>query len=107
VLNKAFPDGVDEIKNTPDRIFIGERGKNLKQIINRCCEKLTSSGVIVIDAVLIQNFEAVLNVLKELRFEPQAVQIQISRSKAISFVDRFEILNPVWVISGTSPGTSS
>ncbi len=54
VLNRALPGGVDEIKSTPDRIFIGEGGKNLKQRINRSCEKLAPSGVIVINAVLIQ-----------------------------------------------------
>ncbi len=106
VLNRAFSDGVDEIINTPDRIFIGGGGKNLKQIINRCCEKLAPSGVIVINTVLIQNFEAALNVLKELKFDPQAVQIQISRSKAMPFGDRFEALNPVWIISGAKPETS-
>jgi precorrin-6B C5,15-methyltransferase / cobalt-precorrin-6B C5,C15-methyltransferase len=104
VVNKNFPDGVDEIKNTPDRIFIGGGGKNLKEIIKTCCEKIAPSGVIVINSVVVQNFQTALNLLKELNFNPEVVQVQISRLKAMPFGDRLEALNPVWIISGTKPG---
>ena len=100
IINRIFPDGIDEIQKMPDRIFIGGGGKNLDKIIGRCCEKLLPSGVIVINTVMIQSFQVALSLLKKLNFEPQFIQIQISRSKSMPFGDRLEALNPVWIISG-------
>ncbi len=105
VLNTEFPEGIDDkIKEIPDRIFIGGGGRQLEQIIKFCCEKLAPSGIIVINTVVVQNFQSALKVLKELEFDPKAVHIQIARSKAMPFGDRFEALNPVWIISGSKPG---
>ena len=104
VLNSEFPDNIDEIKQTPDRIFIGGGGKELKEIIRVCCEKLEPSGVLVVNTVLIQNFQTALEILKNYDFKPRAVQIQISRLKEMPFGERFESLNPVWIISGRKPG---
>ena len=103
IINKEFPEGVNEIEENPDRIFIGGGGKNLQKIINICCEKIIPSGIIVVNSVLLQNFQTALNLLKELNFDPQIVQIQIARSKPMPFGDRLEALNPVWIISGIKP----
>ncbi|MCP4669756.1 MAG: precorrin-6y C5,15-methyltransferase (decarboxylating) subunit CbiE [Desulfobacula sp.] len=108
VLNTEFPQGVDHGNlgnNTPDRIFIGGGGKQLGQIIKFSCEKLAPSGIIVVNTVVVQNFQSALDVLKQLNFNPQAIQIQVSRSRTMSFGDRFEALNPVWIISGRKPKT--
>ena len=102
VFHTAFPEGIEELK-TPDRIFIGGGGRTLEQIINVSCDKLTSSGIIVINTVLLQNLETALRCLKKHKFEPQVVQIQIFRSKGMPFGDRLEALNPVWIISGVKP----
>jgi precorrin-6Y C5,15-methyltransferase (decarboxylating) len=105
VLNSEFPDGGDdEFLNTiPDRVFIGGGGKQIEQIVKFCGEQLAPSGIIVINTVVVQNFLSALNVLKQLNFNPQTVQIQISRAKTMPFGDRFESLNPVWIISGKKP----
>ena len=106
VLKTEFPQGVDdEILDIPDRIFIGGGGKQLGQIIKFCCEKLSSSGIIVINTVVVQNFQSALDILKQLNFNPQTIQIQVARSKPMPFGDRLEALNPVWIISGSKPGS--
>jgi len=102
VLNTVFPEGIEELK-TPDRIFIGGGGENLGEIIKASCDKLALFGIIVINTVLLQNIEIALRCLKEYKFEPHIVQIQVSRSKDMPFGDRLEALNPVWIISGSKP----
>ncbi|MBU1343366.1 MAG: precorrin-6y C5,15-methyltransferase (decarboxylating) subunit CbiE [Proteobacteria bacterium] len=102
VLNEAFPAGIEELKS-PDRIFIGGGGKNLGQIIEASCNRLVTFGIIVINTVLLQNLEIALTLLKKHNFEPNVVQIQVSRSKRMPFGDRFEALNQVWIISGSKP----
>ena len=106
VLNTAFPEGIEELK-TPDRIFIGGGGKSLGQIIKASCDKLAVFGIIVINTVLLQNLEIALRLLKEYKFDPHIVQIQVSRSKGMPFGDRLEALNPVWIISGSKPKARS
>lgn len=100
ILHTAFPEGIEELK-TPDRIFIGGGGKALEQIIKTACGKLAPSGIIVINTVLLQNLEIALRCLNKYKFEPQVIQVQISRSKGMPFGDRLEALNPVWIISGS------
>jgi len=52
----------------------------------------------------IKNFNCSnIKVLKDNHFDPDVVQIQVSRSKPMPFGDRFEALNPVWIISGSKP----
>ncbi len=104
VLNIVFPEGIQDLK-TPDRIFIGGGGKNLEQIIKVSCERLVPFGIIVINTVLLQSLETSLRILKEYKFDPNVLQIQVSRSnsKGMPFGDRLEALNPVWIISGSKP----
>ena len=104
VLNTAFPRGIEDL-NTPDRIFIGGGGENLEQIIQASCNRLAPYGIIVINTVLLQSLETSLRILKEYKFDPNIVQIQVSRSnsKGMPFGDRLEALNPVWIISGSKP----
>ncbi len=107
VLHNTFLEGVDDIEKRPDRIFIGGGGKGLQKILHSCCKKLLPSGVIVINSVVLQNFQTALNLLERLKFNPQIVQIQISRSRSMPSGDRLEALNPVWIISGTKPGKAN
>jgi len=102
VVNATFPEGIEELK-TPDRIFIGGGGKELKQIIDLSCERLSPYGIVVINTVLLQNLDIALAVLKKHLFNPEVIQVQVSRSKKMPYGDRFEALNPVWIISGSKP----
>ncbi len=102
VVNATFPEGIEELK-PPDRVFIGGGGKNLEQIINLSCEKLSQYGIIVVNTVLMQNLDIAVRVLKKHLVNPEVIQVQVSRSKKMPYGDRFEALNPVWIISGSKP----
>jgi len=67
------------------------------------CNYLRPSGVIVVNTVLIESLEPAVNMLEQLNFNPDIVQIQVSRAKKMPFGRRFDALNPVWIISGTKP----
>lgn len=102
VVNTLFPEGVDELPS-PDRIFIGGGGKGIENILDIAWKKLCPGGVVVINTVLIQTLERAIHALEKNQIEPDVVQIQVSRSKPMPFGQRFDALNPVWIISGHKP----
>lgn len=104
VINAVFPSGIETF-DSPDRIFIGGGGKDIKAITNIACQKLLPNGVIVINTVLLQTMDMAVRVLEENRFTPEITQLQVSRSKSMPFGKRMEALNPVWIISGSKPNT--
>lgn len=100
IRQATLPDGLDGLP-APDRIFIGGGGRNLETIIRSAAGFLRPDGIIVLNAVLIDNLTAALSVLKELGFTTETVQIQVSRCKEMPWSRRFEAQNPVWIITGT------
>ncbi len=103
VLNAEFPAGVEELR-TPDRIFIGGGGENMRQIMEVCCEKLSSYGTIVVNTVLFQTIGTVKACLDKYKFVTEITQIQVSKSRTMPYGDRLEAMNPVWIISGSKKG---
>jgi precorrin-6B C5,15-methyltransferase / cobalt-precorrin-6B C5,C15-methyltransferase len=89
----------------PDRVFVGGGGRNLKEILETACDRLLTSGIIVVNTVLVQNMAQAFAFLEKNRYQPEMIQVQISRSKDMPFGTRLESLNPVWIISGTKPET--
>ncbi len=102
VMNKAFPCGIEDME-APDRIFVGGGGRDIGIVVETACRCLCPSGVIVINTVLIETLEPAVNMLEQLNFNPDIVQVQVSRSKKMPFGRRFDALNPVWIISGIKP----
>nr|NJM02257.1 precorrin-6y C5,15-methyltransferase (decarboxylating) subunit CbiE [Desulfobacula sp.] len=102
-VNAEFPAGIEDFK-TPDRIFIGGGGENLAGIMDVCCERLAPAGRIVVNTVLLQTIATTLAGLEKHGFSTEAVQVQVSRSKAMPYGDRLEASNPVWIISGVKQG---
>ncbi|MCG8683245.1 MAG: precorrin-6y C5,15-methyltransferase (decarboxylating) subunit CbiE [Desulfobacterales bacterium] len=102
VLNQDFPDDHEALGN-PDRIFIGGGGKDIENIIDVCCTRIKEQGVIVINTVVLQTMDAAIAALNKNGFDPQMIQVQISRSKPMPYGNRMDALNPVWIISGTKP----
>ena len=84
----------------PNRIFIGGGGRDLLQIMEKAGTRLKPEGVIVVNTVLIQNTGPVLDLLQQMGFTAELVQILVSRSKPMPVGERLEALNPVWIISG-------
>ncbi|ACN13351.1 CobL [Desulforapulum autotrophicum HRM2] len=84
----------------PDRIFIGGGGQDLLKIVEQAGRRLKSKGVMVVNTVLIQHTTPVLDLLRQMGFAAELVQIQVSKSKPMPVGERLAALNPVWIISG-------
>ncbi len=99
IVHAELPKGLENLPD-PDRIFIGGGGKDLEKILKIAINRLTKNGRIVVNTVLIQNLDPILKIMKEKNLNPDAALIQISKLKKMPYGDRFEALNPVWIIYG-------
>ncbi|MCK5541464.1 MAG: precorrin-6y C5,15-methyltransferase (decarboxylating) subunit CbiE [Desulfobacterales bacterium] len=99
VIQSELPSGLEKMP-VPDRIFIGGGGKNLTKITKKAISKLALNGIIVVNTILIQNLESVFSIMKTKGLNPQAISVQITKSKSMPHGDRFEALNPIWIIWG-------
>lgn len=99
VVQAVLPNGLENLP-APDRVFIGGGGRDLARIITAAAALMSPGGVMVVNTVLLANLERILNTLRNLGFETEAVQIQICKTKAMPWSERFEAGNPVWILSG-------
>ncbi len=99
VIQSVMPEGLQDLPE-PDRIFIGGGGRQLARIVTVAVSLIKPEGVIVINAVLLDNLEAAQKTLQNVGFSTEVIQIQIQRSKVMPWSLRFEAQNPVWIISG-------
>ncbi|GBC64044.1 bifunctional cobalt-precorrin-7 (C(5))-methyltra nsferase/cobalt-precorrin-6B (C(15))-methyltransferase [Desulfonema ishimotonii] len=99
VVEAVLPDGLGSLPR-PDRVFIGGGGKNLGTIIRAAASRLSENGVIVANTVLLQNIGVAMNTLKELGFDTEITQIQVSTGNPMPWGERLAAQNPVWIISG-------
>ncbi len=104
IQHLAFPEDINTLPR-PDRIFVGGGGPDLSTILETACQHLAPSGIIVVNTVLIQNVSSAFTCLENYQFQPEMIQVQISRSRPMPYGTRMESLNPVWIISGTKPET--
>ena len=105
VLNANFPEDIQDLPG-PDRIFIGGGGQGLESVLQFSCDALDPGGIVVVNTVLIQNLDTAVRVFEDKGFAPDAVQVQVSKMKKMPYGQRFESLNPVWIVSGVKPGKS-
>lgn len=82
-----------------DRVFIGGSGGNLKLIIKEVDQKLKDSGRIVLTAVTINTLIVSISELEALGYQPEIINLSISRTKEIKTHKMFKALNPVYIIS--------
>jgi len=99
VVQANLPDALASLPR-PDRVFIGGGGKQVRKIIRAAAGYLKPEGILVVNTVLISSLEAAGRELERLGFDPEIVQIQINRSRAMPWGARLEAENPVWVVSG-------
>jgi precorrin-6Y C5,15-methyltransferase (decarboxylating) len=102
VIEARLPDGLGGLPD-PDRVFIGGGGENLAQIIHAAADRLTESGLIVVNTVLIDNLTSARQALERMGFSVDLLQIQVSRGKPMPYSHRFEAANPVWIVTGSRP----
>ncbi|MFO7713421.1 precorrin-6y C5,15-methyltransferase (decarboxylating) subunit CbiE [Desulfosarcina sp.] len=106
IIHARLPDGLADLPD-PDRVFIGGGGPTLTDIIGTAARRLKPGGIIVINTVLIDNLAAASQTLKDLGFDMDMVQIQVSRARAMPFSHRLEAANPVWIITGSLTGQAT
>jgi precorrin-6Y C5,15-methyltransferase (decarboxylating) len=103
VAQAELPEGLARLPK-PDRVFIGGGGRDLPRIISAAAGRLKPCGIIVVNAVLLQNVHDAAAALRELGFATEIVQVQIHRSEPMPWSERLEALNPVWIITGRWKG---
>ncbi|KNH21000.1 cobalamin biosynthesis protein CbiE [Priestia megaterium] len=97
VRGKA-PEGLSEFAD-PDAVFIGGTAGGMETILDVCCSRLNAGGRIVLNAVTIENLAEAMKAFKERGFETAVTLAQISRSKPILHLTRFDALNPIYIIT--------
>jgi precorrin-6Y C5,15-methyltransferase (decarboxylating) len=92
------PQGLEQFAD-PDAVFIGGSGGEMKELLHVCCTRLRPGGRIVLNAVTIENLYEANRTFAEEGFATTIILAQVSRSKPILDMTRFEGLNPVYIIT--------
>jgi precorrin-6B C5,15-methyltransferase / cobalt-precorrin-6B C5,C15-methyltransferase len=98
VLHARAPEGLEQFPD-PDAVFIGGSGGELRELLRVCCSRLRPNGRIVVNAATIETLYSALQAFAEEHFETAVTLTQLSRSKPILNMTRFEGLNPVYIIT--------
>ncbi|WP_416150838.1 precorrin-6y C5,15-methyltransferase (decarboxylating) subunit CbiE [Salipaludibacillus sp. HK11] len=98
VIQGKAPDHLGTFPD-PDAIFIGGTAGSMEDILNTCCSRLKKEGRIVLNAVTIENLMKAVDGFKSRGFETTITLAQISRSKPILNLTRFDALNPIYIIT--------
>jgi cobalt-precorrin-6B (C15)-methyltransferase len=81
-----------------DAIFVGGSGGNIAEIIQKYGNKLKKNKNIVLNFITINNVYKAMEALKELNYEVECVQLQVSKIKGQSYM--LMANNPIFVVSG-------
>ena len=101
VINKDANQAIFELPEA-DAIFIGGTGKDTKEIVKLCQDKLGQGGRIVIGMILIETIFSVLSLIQELSFNSiDITQVTISKSRKTSTGTMMLARNPVTILSAT------
>ncbi|MEK6531098.1 MAG: precorrin-6y C5,15-methyltransferase (decarboxylating) subunit CbiE [Deltaproteobacteria bacterium] len=85
----------------PDAVFVGGGGADIKGILRHACGRLKAGGAIVVNAVTIETAGIAIDFLKKKGFiGTDAVQVGVSRIKAVGGLNMLSACNPVFIISG-------
>lgn len=98
VVHGKAPDHLEDFPD-PDAVFIGGTAGGMEEIIAICCLRLKTQGRIVLNAVTIENLAEALQAFKKHGFKTEITLAQISRSKPILQLTRFDALNPIYIIT--------
>lgn len=98
VVHARAPHGLDQFPD-PDAVFIGGSGGELRELLNICCTRLRPNGRIVVNAATIETLYEATQAFAAEGFETSVTLAQLSRSKPILSLTRFEALNPIYIIT--------
>ncbi|BAU26249.1 precorrin-6Y C5,15-methyltransferase (decarboxylating) [Aneurinibacillus soli] len=97
-IHGKAPQGIEEFAD-PDAVFIGGSGGEMKELLHICCTRLKQGGRIVLNAATIETLYEAMKTFADEGFETAVTLTQISRSKPILHMNRFEGLNPIYIIT--------
>ncbi|NRG43226.1 precorrin-6y C5,15-methyltransferase (decarboxylating) subunit CbiE [Bacillus sp. CRN 9] len=97
VQGKA-PERLDEFPD-PHAIFIGGNGGNMEHLLQTCIFRLQPNGRLVMNIATIENLAEAQQHLKSLGCDVSIIQVQISKSKPILNLTRFQPLNPIFIVT--------
>ena len=97
LVHGKAPEGLDTFPD-PDAVFIGGTAGGMEDILNICCSRLKTYGRLVLNAVTIENLSEAIGLFKERGYATNITLAQISRSKPILNLTRFDALNPIYII---------
>ncbi|MEH7503187.1 precorrin-6y C5,15-methyltransferase (decarboxylating) subunit CbiE [Neobacillus drentensis] len=97
ILHGKAPEGLGTFPD-PDAVFIGGTAGGMGDILDICCSRLKDGGRIVLNAVTIENLAEAMTAFKERGLHTNITLAQISRSKPILNLTRFDGLNPIYII---------
>jgi len=98
VVHGKAPEGLDQFPD-PDAVFIGGSGGEMHELLHVCCTRLKPNGRIVLNAATIENLYEATQAFTREGFAFNVTLAQISRSKPILGMTRFEGLNPIYIIT--------
>lgn len=95
VAPMAFPENA-----LYDRIFIGGTGGKVEGIFKYLETHLKPGGIIVANTITIENTSKFMSVMKHYKYDQiEAVQVNVSRSRAVGSVHMMMAENPITIIS--------
>lgn len=92
------PKGLDAFAD-PDAIFIGGSGGEMQELLELCAARLKPNGRIVLNAATIETLYEADQTFAKVGFTTQISLVQVSRSKPILHMKRFDALNPIYIIT--------
>jgi precorrin-6Y C5,15-methyltransferase (decarboxylating) len=98
VVHGKAPDGLEQFPD-PDAVFIGGSGGELQELIRICCSRLKHGGRIVVNAATIETLYEAMQAFSQAGYQADVTLAQLSRSKPILNMTRFEGLNPIYMIT--------
>ncbi len=95
-VHGTMPEAMDDL-SSPDRIFIGG-GLTTPDVLESACQRLKPEGILVAHTILLDSLEQIRSYCRSLGWPVEIQQINVARSVPLSTDERFEALNPVFVV---------
>lgn len=98
IVNGEALEVYKDIDGEFDAIFVGGSGGNIKEIIKSYHNKLKSSGKIVLNFITINNLYKALELLKDMNYKTEFIEVSISRSFKNTYM--LKANNPIFIVWG-------
>lgn len=98
IVEGKAPDSLNLLPS-PNKVFIGGSGGNLKHIIENINK--TNTNKIVINAIMIETVSESLEALQSLNYNIEMVQVTIAKSKKVKSGNMLISNNPIFIITAT------